>query len=69
MTLRYEDPQLTGQLYGGYEWYYDEHCVVLYAVEDGMAFVSDSVNGRVKMPAARFFELFADCGSMAVVVA
>lgn len=66
-TTMYESqPAFSGQYIGGYAWYTNEHCVLLYGIEDGMALVSDPLEGLVQRDLAEFASLYEACGAMAV---
>lgn len=53
-----------------YEWDLNEHCVVLsgYNLWDGTVEVSDPLDGKVIRDAERFWEIYEEMGSMAVVI-
>lgn len=67
-TTDFEDPYFTGDVQDGYAWYGNEHCVVMYGVENGNVLLNDSLEGIVERDAARFAEIYEKCGSMAVYV-
>ena len=67
-TMYMGEPQFTGFVQEGYEWYYNEHCVVLYGVEGDEVLVSDPLEGLVRRDAAEFGRLYETCGCMAVVI-
>lgn len=60
------------EVYDGveYEWRYNEHCIVLsgYDLERGIVEVSDPLEGKVARDAERFWELYEQMGSMAIVI-
>ncbi len=53
-----------------YEWKFNEHCVVLtgYDTSAGTVEVNDPLEGKVTRDAQRFWSLYEDMGSMAVVI-
>lgn len=67
-TMDLEDPQFTNVFDGDVEWYSNEHCVVLYAVNGNEAFVSDPLEGLVTRDTTRFADIYEQCGSMAVAL-
>lgn len=67
-TMYMGEPQFTGFVQEGYEWYYNEHCVVLYGIEGDEVLVSDPLEGLVRRDAAEFGRLYETCGCMAVVI-
>lgn len=67
-TMYQEPPAFSGQLVGDYAWYTNEHCVVVYGVDEGAVLVSDPLEGLVERDYARFSRLFEECGSMAVAI-
>lgn len=67
-TMYQEEPSFSGQEIGPYEWYTNEHCVVVYGSEGDEVLVSDPLDGLVKRDRAYFSALFETCGSMAVVI-
>lgn len=67
-TMGFGEPEFTGAVENGLEWYDNEHCVVLYGFEGDHARVSDPLGGLVTHDAASFQRLYEACGSMAAVV-
>ncbi len=67
-TMYQEEPSFSGQEIGPYEWYVNEHCVVVYGSEGDKVLVSDPLDGLVERDRAYFSALFETCGSMAVVI-
>ena len=67
-TMNLEDPQLTGISDGNVEWYSNEHCVVLYALNGNDALVSDPLDGLVTRDAARFAAVYDQCGKHALAI-
>lgn len=69
-TMYMEDPNWTGFDQGAYEWYNNEHCVVLYGHKDseGTVQVMDPMEGLVDRDAAEFERIYVECGSMALAL-
>ena len=67
-TMDFDDPAFSGVFDNGHEWYENEHCVVLYGFEGSYALVSDPLEGLVTRDASRFFDIYAQCGSMALAI-
>lgn len=53
---------------GGGSWYYPEHCVVIYGVEDDGVLISDSLAGLVVRDRSRFQSIYEAIGRPAMVV-
>ena len=67
-TIDFDEPYLWGFYDGDYEWYGNEHCVVVYGINGDNLLVSDPNEGLVKRDAQKFAEIYEKCGSMALVV-
>ncbi len=67
-TMGFVDPDFTGSFDHGREWYSNEHCVVMFGLNDDKVLVSDPMEGFVERDAQRFQEIFEACGSMAVAI-
>jgi len=67
-TTYLSSPWFTDESIGDYEWYDNEHCMLLYGFEDGQALVDDPLVGLTAYDEAEFEEIYAECGSMCVVV-
>lgn len=69
-TVSFSDPAFSGEVIDGYRWYVNEHCVVLYGLDASAdeVLVSDSISGLVRISTARFFELYEECGALAMVI-
>ena len=67
-TMELADPQFTNIFDGDVEWYDNEHCVVLYAVNGDEALVSDPLDGLVTRDVARFADIYEQCGKHAVSI-
>lgn len=68
-TMYMEEPQFTGIYDAGYEWYANEHCVVLVggSKEEGVVYVMDSLDGEVvEREWDAFKEIYEQCGKMCV---
>lgn len=57
----------TGSFSDGFEWYDNEHCVVVYGATDQEVMVSDPLDGLVVRDRKAFEEIFDDCGGLAVL--
>lgn len=68
-TMYGGEPEFTGQYIGSYAWYTNEHCVLMYGLEDGRVLVSDPLEGLVSRDADEFGRLYEACGSHAVYLA
>ena len=67
-TMYMASPSWSGQYYAGHEWYWNEHCVVLYGASNGNVMVSDPLIGCIERGYDGFRSLYYACGSMAVVI-
>lgn len=67
-TMCLGEPDMTGIMVESYEWYNNEHCVVLYGLEGETALVSDPLEGLVERDAQEFVRIFEACGNMAIVI-
>lgn len=67
-TMYLGEPDMTGIMVESYEWYNNEHCVVLYGLEGETALVSDPLEGLVERDVQEFARIFEACGSMAIVI-
>lgn len=67
-TMYMDQPFFTGQTIDEYAWYDNEHCVVLYGIEDDQVLVSDPLEGLVTRDYAAFAEIYSTCGKMALIV-
>lgn len=67
-TVDLLDPDFTGMVIDGYEWYSNEHCVVLYGIEGGEVLVSDPLSGLVRRDIDEFSRIYEACGSMAAII-
>lgn len=52
----------------GYYMYANEHCVVLYGVDEENVYVSDPLQGLISYPKEEFERIWVLCGSMAVIL-
>ena len=67
-TLYLEEPLFSGSFQDGVEWYNNEHCVLVFGVDDTSVMVADPLEGFVVRDRAAFAEVYAACGSMAAYV-
>lgn len=69
-TMNMDEPLWTGFDYGGYEWYNNEHCVVLYGYneEEGTVQVMDPMAGLIDRDLADFEYLYDECGQLALAL-
>ena len=67
-TTDFKEPYKSGTFQDGYEWYLNEHCVVLCGVSGENVLVNDSLEGLVERDTAQFADIFEKCGSMAMYV-
>lgn len=67
-TMYLGEPDMTDIMVESYEWYNNEHCVVLYGLEGETALVSDPLEGLVERDAQEFVRIFEACGNMAIVI-
>lgn len=68
-TMYMGGPQFTGIYDAGYEWYANEHCVVLVggSKEEGVVYVMDPLDGEVvEREWDAFKEIYEQCGKMCV---
>lgn len=66
VTVGYHWPIWSDWEVDGWPMYANEHCVVLYGLEDGKAKVSDPLEGMIDVDAERFRDVWERCGGMAV---
>lgn len=65
-TMYMAEPQLTGTMVGPYPWWNNEHCVVVYGVDEaGNIMVMDPIDGMVTRDRATFVRIYEACGSIA----
>ena len=67
-TMYGEEPQFSNAFDDGWEWYINEHCVIVYAVEDGLVYLSDPIEGYVERDEAEFARIYDECWNMAAVI-
>lgn len=65
-TSDYSSPQYTDFTSSGEYMYYNEHCFVVYGVEDGKIQVADSIHGYTEIEEATFQQIWNECGAMAI---
>ena len=66
VTVGYHWPIWSEWKVEGRPMYANEHCVVLYGLEDGKAKVSDPLEGMIEVDAEQFRDVWERCGRMAV---
>lgn len=66
VTVGYDWPIWSAWNVQGMPMYANEHCVVLYGLENGVARVSDPLEGLIDVDADAFRDVWQRCGSMAV---
>ena len=66
VTVGYHWPIWSDWEVDGWRMYANEHCVVLYGLEDGKAKVSDPLEGMIEVDAEQFRDVWERCGGMAV---
>lgn len=59
-------PVYSGESAGGYDWFINEHCMLMYDADDGYVYVSDPLNGLLTKETSAFGALYAECGSYAL---
>ena len=67
-TSDFSEPYFHNVFEGGYQWYGNEHCVLLCGMNDDQVVVCDPLEGKIERNAERFREIYEQCGSMAVYV-
>lgn len=67
-TMYMEEPAFSGDVFDGYAWYFNEHCVVVYGADADTVYVSDPLEGLVERDRETFESIYSACGSMAVVI-
>ena len=67
-TMFVEEPMFSGAYDSDREWYDNEHCVVVYGVDDEGVLVSDPIEGYVVRDEAEFARIYDLCGNMAAAV-
>ena len=68
-TMYFDDPMHTDITASGYEYYENEHCVVLLGTHDGTVLVMDPLEGMVERDRDRFKQIYDDTGRMCLVLA
>lgn len=67
-TTDYQPPIFMDWHIGNMYMYVNEHCVVVYGVENDVVYISDPLRGHIEVPEKDFSELWKLCGSMAVML-
>ena len=67
-TIDFSEPFFHDVVEGDYQWYGNEHCVLLCGVSDDTVLVCDPLEGLVERDAEQFVEIYEQCGSMALYV-
>jgi len=67
-TIDFSEPFFHDVVEGDYQWYGNEHCVLLCGVSDDTVLVCDPLEGLVERDAEQFVEIFEQCGSMALYI-
>ena len=67
-TMYFEEPWTSDISYNDYDFYNNEHCVVLYGVDGSDALVSDPLEGLIRRDLETFRLYYEECGSMAVEI-
>ena len=67
-TIDCQEPQFTGLVEGGYKWYENEHCVVVFGIGVDKVYVSDPLEGRVDRDISQFKDVYNKTGCMAVSI-
>ena len=65
-TLQGDPPAFSGDYVGGYAFYTNQHCVLVYGIEDGRLLMSDPIQGLVEVDPEGFGAVYEECGSLAV---
>lgn len=68
ITTDFESPRFSTTGARGYRLYRNFHCVLLYRVQGGVAYVADPLIGLVEHDVHSFQTLWEDCGSLAMAV-
>ncbi len=68
ITTDYEPPRFSDDGMRGYLLYRNFHCVLLYCIQGGVAYVADPLIGLVEHDVHSFQTLWEDCGSLAMAV-
>lgn len=67
-TLYLDEPMWADIYEGTLQWYDNEHCVVVYGVNDDTILVSDPIDGMVERDRAEFERIYNACGCMALAI-
>lgn len=67
-TIDFSEPFFHDVVEGDYQWYGNEHCVLLCGVSDDTVLVCDPLEGLVERDAEQFVEIYEQCGSMALYI-
>lgn len=68
-TMSMDQPMFTGIEEDDYEWYANEHCVLVYGIDEDYVLVMDPLDGIVLRDRELFEDLYDKCGKMAVSLA
>ena len=67
-TLEQTPPNYDASLGAIDDWYVNEHCITIYAVNATTVTAADPLKGLVELDAATFADVYAQCGTMALVI-
>lgn len=69
-TVGMEPPRFSDRLsaVGGYLWYRNFHCVVVYGKDGSDLLVSDPLEGLIRRDLTAFAKIYDACGRMAVAL-
>ena len=67
-TIDFSEPFFHDVVEGDYQWYGNEHCVLLCGVSDDIVVVCDPLEGLIERDTEQFIEIYEQCGSMALYV-
>lgn len=68
-TMYMDEPELTGAMVGRYEWWDNEHCVVVYGFDEaGDVLVMDPIEGLITRDRDDFARIYEECGSLSCVI-
>ncbi|EEA89971.1 C39 family peptidase [Collinsella stercoris] len=68
ITTDYEPPRFSDDGMRGYLLYRNFHCVLLYCIQGGVAYIADPLIGLVEHDVHSFQTLWEECGSLAMAV-
>lgn len=67
-TIDYEEPNLSDETMGGYQVWWNLHCIVTYKIDDKYIYIADPIEGYTVQDIEYFKTIWEKCGSYAVTI-